>query len=151
MKTRDGFVSNSSSSSFCVLGAGFDSAMNVFETFKKANGPLYLEFVEAVKQKMIDDESTEEQIRSSIDPLIKFDEDHWEYYEMIWELERFLDSKGIELSIISGECVAYAGRDYQNIGDDETGSEFAKSTKEWLTTVFGEVSISHICEVVSSG
>jgi hypothetical protein len=94
MKFRGGFVSNSSSSSFCIYG-------------------LYLE--EAEYSKISDG------------------------YDLNEDVDKKLQDAGlssVHLVTGQGDGYAYIGRDYSDIGDDETGRQFKDSVEKAVALLF---------------
>jgi hypothetical protein len=110
MKQRFGFISNSSSSSFCIYGFHFTKDMVSEEEIKKWAGK---DFSEDYKN----------------------NEFRFEFCEFVEE-----KLKGTKLSINSyeGEEGYYIGRDWSKIGDKETGKQFKDSVKKDVKTIFGK-------------
>lgn len=107
MKIRNGFVSNSSSSSFCIYG----TALEFGEVLEKLNESKYF---------------TEEELEN-------FDEDEgiYEIGEIISKkttLSVHVDGEGDTL---------WVGKEWSTIGDDETGREFKESIKTELEKLLG--------------
>ncbi len=109
MKIRNGFVSNSSTSSFCIYGA-------------------YLsDFKGGVKEVLRD---CAKKIDKNVD-----DYKQWDLYEL---LEGILDKSGLEFYMpYDGDSVC-VGRSWASIKDNETGLQFKQSVKEKVKEVFGE-------------
>ena len=108
MKVRNGFVSNSSSSSFCIYGTAFDLS-DLIEKVKELN----LVSEEEIEKLNEDDYSAwvvEELISDKIDLSIHCDNEN----ESIW-----------------------IGKSWSSIEDNETGLEFKKSVEAELEKVFG--------------
>ena len=128
MKIRNGFVSNSSSSSFAVYGAEENTDSKKFiRLLKELSVEKYNEymryFVRDNEDINIDD----------IDELLKNDE-FIEYIEDDFgELAYYICDAigdGYEHFITEDTCII--GKNYNNIGDDETGGQFRNSVLESL-------------------
>ena len=112
MKIRSGFVSNSSSSSFCIYGT-------------------YLEFSEIIEKLKASNLLTKDESR-------KFDEDEdADEDEYMYEnLEELLSEK-TDLSLYFDYEGDSAWIDWSSIGDDETGRQFKEDVESELIKVFG--------------
>jgi hypothetical protein len=108
MKIRAGFVSNSSSSSFCIYGAWVSA-----DSVKKLLSDEDLKYIE---EECEGETWGISEVGHSI-PL---------FYHC--ETEDYRDED---------ECCAF-GRSYQSIGDDETGKQFKESVEKRLKEIFGE-------------
>lgn len=110
MKVRSGFVSNSSSSSFCIYGT-------------------YLEFSEIIEKLKASNLLT-------VDESKKIDDDEDE--DMYENLEELLSKKtDLELYFDYEGDSAWIGRDWSSVGDDETGRQFKENVESELIKVFG--------------
>lgn len=117
MKIRMGFVSNSSSSSFCIYGTYLD--------IDEIVTPEFIQFIldnsKNFKGKTVQD-------------VKDYLEEEENTYEIIYELEEAL---GLYWDTIEGEDgVFYLGQPWKTIGDDQTGRQFkdeveAKIKKLW--------------------
>lgn len=109
MKVRKGFVSNSSTSSFCIYGIQADSEM----------------LAKAVK--ILDPESE----------LVE-DGGYGEYVTSEWEAGDVVSNK-TNLEYHQAYCeYNYFGRSWSGIGDDETGKQFKDSVEKEIKSLFGE-------------
>lgn len=112
MKVRSGFVSNSSSSSFCIYGT-------------------YLEFSEIIEKLKASNLLT-------VDESKKIDDDEDEDEDMYENLEELLSKKtDLELYFDYEGDSAWIGRDWSSVGDDETGRQFKENVESELIKVFG--------------
>ena len=108
MKIRNGFVSNSSSSSFCIYGAS-------------------LEFDELVEKLKETDIISEEKLNEIIDN---------EYDEQEEEILNIIDDNS-NLEVYQYDDDVWIGRSWSSIADDETGGEFKESIKAELEKLLG--------------
>ena len=107
MKIRAGFVSNSSSSSFCIYGAWVSA-----DSVKKLLSAEDLKYIEEVEGGA-----------------------NWAIAEVGHSIPLFYHYEG-ESYRDPDECCAF-GKSYQSIGDDETGKQFKKRVQKKLEEVFG--------------
>lgn len=101
MKVRNGFVSNSSTSSFCIYGVAVDQSELLGRLTKEAKS-------------LVDAE---------VDPDADGAIGAWEIAEAL-----NLDASGLELHVPGDWGTAYVGRPYASIQDDETGAQFRANT-----------------------
>ncbi|MFH1547158.1 MAG: hypothetical protein ABIC57_01595 [bacterium] len=115
MKLRNGFVSNSSSTSFCIWGIYSDDSKDVEKIieFAKKN-PKGKEFFEEYP-----DYDPEEDGIYEIEHLIVTPDNHLEIINSPWDSAFWL------------------GRPYATIGNDETGGSFKASTQNAIDDIFG--------------
>ena len=115
MKIRTGFVSNSSSTSFCIYGVYLDE--------------------DEIKNSLVNTENmTEEDI--VILAKIKLNDDNID--EDIYGILETLTNKNNLTFYTSEENEYYIGRDFTSIKDDETGKEFKDSTIKILKSILGD-------------
>jgi len=129
MKIRLGFVSNSSSSSFCVYGLSLRSID--FINYSKRKNPMTEHEYEELDM---------DQTAQLVDKII---EKHIKKYKLNNELRYELDDEYV-----------YVGRPYETLGENETGhafKELAKKILEQLLPNADEINPRHICEIVCSG
>ena len=110
MKIRNGFVSNSSSSSFCIYGASVD--MN--------------ELLEKVKTTSL---LTKEELEK-VNECIEID-DPYEAIEII------VEKCSLVYHVDHENDTYYFGRDWSSVADDETGREFKDNVKEEIEKILG--------------
>lgn len=130
MKIRQGFVSNSSTSSFCLFGVGIEGSLNsvVCELLKeKISINSKQELIDYIKKNKMEDDIndiTDENWEDYKEDVIVEDADE--------DLTRLL--KGTCLSYVNDydADMVYIGRSYEDIEDDETGKEFKENVKKDL-------------------
>lgn len=128
MKVRNGFVSNSSSSSFCIYGIRFNERdfNDVIENFVRAN---FDKIIARLKNNWWYKQHPE-RLPADEAALIEFYEDErYEFWEE-FENETHLYSVG------SDGGYRYFGRGWSGINDDETGAEFKKDVEEEIKRLF---------------
>lgn len=106
MKVRLGFVSNSSTSSFCIYGTYIE--------FHEIGTTEFLEF-------MVDHIDKVETIAQAEEGL----ED--DRYDVFWEMEKALN---LDYHIVEGDDGVYIGDAWSSVGDDETGRQFKDKVEE---------------------
>jgi len=127
MKIRQGFVSNSSSSSFCIYGISMDKS----------------DMMDALIKKGI---ATEDDLSDGLYEYL----DDWSFkYDL---KQKGLSEKEIEAKLadrpladfeyesICGEC-HYLGISWSNIKDDETGAEFKARIDTKMKEIFGDEAV----------
>jgi len=160
MKIRNGFVSNSSSSSFCIYGAyvPFNSSLNnIFKLLKKIQEVKPEEY----KKWMDSDFKRENITREMYEFLLNISEKTKKEFMLLegnkgededeiaseWQdyMIDILESMGLYACYVDD---LYIGRCYQNIGDSETGKQFKDSTQEIITKLFNK-KCEHIEEIIN--
>jgi len=110
MKIRNGFVSNSSTSSFLIYGIALeDDEIRKSLGIKEFDDEVDLYDIEDDLYEMIDEAFQKEKLKAY----------QWHHpYD--------------------GEDGWYIGRSWSSVGDDETGSQFRESIEKDLKTIFGD-------------
>jgi hypothetical protein len=108
MKVRNGFVSNSSSSSFLIYGFCMESDA----------------FISLMRESKFKDVIEEEWELDS--------------YEILRQLKKAFKKEGVEIETGWESEYSYIGLDPRSIGDDETGKEFRERVESSVGKVFGE-------------
>ena len=148
MKIRNGFVSNSSSSSFCIYGAYVplnSSLNNIFKLIKKIQEVKPEEY-----KKWMDNYSKSNVTREMYEFLLNISEKTKKEFMLLegnkgededeiayeWQdnVINILESIGLYAYYV--DYGLYIGRNYKNIGDSETGKQFRDSTQEVITKLF---------------
>ena len=119
MKRRMGFVSNSSSSSFCIYGVAIEeSKLFESEAFKNTLKRLTEE-----KNQDSDETMTEDEV--------------FEYYG-VWEILEYMEfGKGMGFWSPEGYGKIFVGRSWSSIDDDQTGKQFKEQTESILKEALG--------------
>lgn len=110
MKVRNGFVSNSSSSSFMIFGVCLEDE----DLRTRLSAPL--------NESIDEDEDTDEDE----------DYDNDDLYELT---EKLTDETGLEVHMNEG--YNWVGLSYSSIGDDETGLQFKQRTQKLVDEHLG--------------
>jgi len=148
MKKRQGFVSNSSTTSFCIYGAHVKLTMDMifgcFEYVKFNHPDFFKERLEKVRENWNSSEYSKKNV-PFLDLIERFDDLNDEEKD---ELSEFFEmdpvdvfSQIMDLEYWSGPDYGsdiYVGRSWDSIGDDETGKQFKDSIEEDLVKVFGD-------------
>jgi hypothetical protein len=144
MKVRNGFVSNSSSSSFCIYGfeasmPEADEAIDILKKIKKDNP----DFFNSMINKKIDEYKELCKIENYYNSNLAMyelianidDEEILSDDETKNKLEDFLSDDAddfyslLGLSYHNMDYSCYAGRDWSSVRDDETGLQFKQSVE----------------------
>ena len=122
MKTRQGFVSNSSSSSFCIYGAEFDDIQN------QAGGHI----VESMKKDYI-----AEELKGNAEEFDEDDFDSYLYDNFSDVIYTELEKVGLEYHRPYCGDTAYVGRSLTECKDDQTMGDFKRETAELIKKTLG--------------
>lgn len=120
MKIRSGFVSNSSSSSFCIYGTQvkYDDFINGVKNAFKNNQ----EIISVIEQIEEEYNSRSESIESILSLLNRHNLNNvCDYYYIPEEYSSY-----------------YIGREFSGIKDNETGKEFKEGVEKFLKNILGE-------------
>lgn len=124
MKIRFGFVSNSSSSSFCIFGTSMSK--NEFLKIISENKEIMSKFMEDQKE-YFNSEWLTDHDNNMMEALSDYD-DIFEY------LGKYMNN--LEIHAPYDFDYVYIGRSFTSIGDDETGASFKKNVKENIDKYF---------------
>lgn len=134
MKTRNGFVSNSSSSSFCIYGTALETdCCEIFKTIKNKSPEAFKKLKDWVK--------TWEHPEEMLAWLDNMSDDYPEAIDDIDIVEVLEDvfDKDISIHAPGDYDTIYVGREWKDIGGDETGNEFKKDVEKKLSKILGNV------------
>lgn len=112
MKIRTGFVSNSSSSSFCIYG---------IETTPE-------DLINVAKEKGIDVSELETQYK---------EDGYWE--DLDWNLRELTNNTSLNIYRFSEEDLTYIGCSMGAMMEDETPREFKRKIREDLMKIFKDI------------
>lgn len=134
MKIRAGFVSNSSSSSFCVYGKEVSDSTTAMYNFIKRS--TFDEYKKTRLEEL-------EQLRKEYDLIQKYDT--WDALQGSDEDEDIINSIESNLNDLKYDVLTYVGNGEYMIGltpweisDNETGAEFKEKAKKFVTDLTGE-------------
>lgn len=142
MKTRQGFVSNSSTSSFCIYGTALrlDNDISIIETLQKIKKEDKTFYEKCIKNYHGDEDIKDELL--NIDQLtskqteklekVDLQRDNYDVIETLAEIFEFeLFSPGYD-----NEC--YFGKSWSKIKDDETGKQFKDYVNQMVKSLFNK-------------
>lgn len=118
MKIRNGFVSNSSTSSFLIYGAYLESE-DIVTAFKNN--------IDKIKEKSPDD--------AAVAYYEESPEDYDDYFEMLDSLSDLMEDKDIDTWCVWDEDY-YIGASLRRIKDDETMSQFKDRIGKKIKSIF---------------
>jgi hypothetical protein len=150
MKIRNGFVSNSSASSFCIYGTVLTTdIIGILVEIKKHSPNIFLKIQEELRKTYKDRSIADDQeYKDYINNALKWIDD-MENNDPPDELLCEVDVQDIISTALGDnfEVIVppewdsiYVGRSWKDIGDKETGAKFKKNIEEQLTKIFGKVS-----------
>jgi len=116
MKFRSGFVSNSSTSSFCIYGAVVDE-----------HDLLDFRIVIAATKRILNEDKT-----------LKTKEDCLDYFGISEVMSGALEGTGLVCKQPDGEGEVYIGKPWNRIRDNQTGAEFKAEVSKELERVLGK-------------
>jgi len=132
MKTRKGFVSNSSTTSFFIYGVNLDISGE--ELIKKIQENISEELKQLVLNKN-NELAQEAKWRKEYDSFDKYMEQHDDWYELFSDLGKVV--KGVTVEQPPDGSI-YIGVDTDSIKEDETGKEFKERIKVLIKSLLGE-------------
>jgi len=118
MKIRNGFVSNSSSSSFCIFGCSVDKN-DFLKIFKK-------DILENIENKQDSDEDYRDEDW--------FDEQE-NIYEILEDIEKKWEKEHLKTHIPGEDDYIYLGFSFENIPEDAVWGEWEKSRTDILKKI----------------
>jgi len=131
MKIRNGFVSNSSTSSFHIYGICLDEGDEIANRIKENATDEMKELLLTKNNEAAAKSSYRDAFDSFEAYMDHFEEDD---YELLYEL-----GDAIDLSINHPEYYGiYIGIDPSNIGDNETGKEFKTRVEDLIKSLLGD-------------
>ena len=133
MKFREGFVSNSSTTSFFIYGLSFDSDAEIMEKVK-ANMSDEIRQIVLDKNNKLAQESKYSKHYDTFDAYVNSSEDCCS--DFFYDLTRVIENLVFEENPYEG--TAYIGVCSSDIKDDETGAEFKERTKVLLRSILGD-------------
>ena len=130
MKIRKGFVSNSSSSSFCIYGVQFEGFNGLMAALKKTGNLTQEQIFERVTKGLELDTpiTTQDELEE-----LMYDYGCSEVIDSVFSSDVLEVHTGSEYN----EETISVGRSWCFIGDKETGEEFKQSVKDEVKTLFG--------------
>jgi hypothetical protein len=132
MKIRDGFVSNSSSSSFCIWGAYIEDPEDVYAILRKKFKENFQDKdMRALRKKLCEEHPGDDKDTQ---------------YSIAWdevEFSELMDEIGVFWS--SNDDGWWVGQEWCDIGDDETGRQFKERVDAQLQK-YGLLADNDICE-----
>ena len=155
MKVRNGFVSNSSTTSFCIYGSTVSvddsKGLDLFKEIQKRNPEEYAKFLSDYKEKI----SSKEYMRKNIpyvDLMLKINDLTEEEEEVL--IEKYLCGEILEIISNVFNVKAYyppwddyyCGVSWTAMGEDETKLEFKERVGKLMKMIFGEEIQCGTCE-----
>ena len=131
MKIRMGFVSNSSSSSFCIWGVCIDSEKEIKDRFLQSG--FLKEYEKEIIARM--NKYATEKI-TNLDDI--FEDGIGEVFYFLREILENIPGFGEIHEWNPDGSGHYIGKSFSSIKDDETGKDFKKNTEEIIKKMLGE-------------
>ena len=130
MKIRKGFVSNSSSSSFCIYGTQFESLNDLLTALKKMGSLTQQQIYDNVNEALTPETpiTNEEELTELI-----YDYGGSEVVDAVFSS----DILGVYTGSEYNEDMISIGREWCSIGDKETGEEFRQGIEAEVKALFG--------------
>jgi hypothetical protein len=151
MKTRIGFVSNSSSSSFCIYGYelpvprlrysdSWSEVIRLYKTIQDKYPDIFNKFVNKITANEAGNRYDKKELlllsklnNLSYEDACKLFEDEYCEESLI---EGLLEDLGLSIFNMMGEY-EYVGRSWDTVRDDETGLQFKNSIESVIHNLFG--------------
>ena len=143
MKIRQGFVSNSSTSSFCIYGAAIEGDWTTILKSLKKNCPEKFEKFKA--DTILDCNANEppdgetDEVKEWIENIDEASCDPDGIYEIdpALSLEKLFKEEGLSVRAPYEWETIYIGRSWSGVKDDETGAQFKKSIENAVKNAMG--------------
>jgi hypothetical protein len=137
MKTRNGFVSNSSGSSFCIYGLEIEGNLDVnqLKLLKNFFPNLWTKALNDLSTKSYYEEDYQKLLninKMTPEEITKFQEEIDDDPSIIQELITFF-----ELEFHYNDYGKWIGKSWASIKDDETGKQFKENIENTLKTFLG--------------
>lgn len=165
MKIRNGFVSNSSSSSFLIYGTAIEESDGDFERGERS----VVDFLKEIRSR--DAETYDKYVKSYVSSLEENDRDdgYWkskrELYSLLLKLDDLTEEEVEKVNVeiydvyytignkLFGMSInhtpwdeTYVGLSWSDVGDDETGAQFKERARKLVALVFGKTHKLETCE-----
>lgn len=137
MKIRNGFVSNSSSSSFCIYGTVLEQEFPEAIKGICQRSSASLDKLQKWMSECCSPEETKEILLWIKDKNIDDPPDYLHDWDCTEILEAIFADDNIGIRVVYDAI--YIGRSWKNVKDNETGKDFKNSVEEKIREVLGNV------------